>query len=336
MESVSRSSGEEDEMGRTQRSSRRVELTVNVDGKSGEQKPGTPTTPRSKHSATEQRRRCKINDRFQILRDLIPHSDQKRDKASFLLEVVIEYIKFLQEKVQKYESFPGWNQENEKLMPWSSNQGPRDGIADPPNLTKNGPQSGLLFAGKFVDNSIPRAPTSLSNAHNLAEADMSPGTVLVPMQSNYYATVGRGSGFMQPQERVISDSDNLVSQTQSEWQSSSCMADCTLSNDMLNEQEELTIDEGTISISSVYTQGLLTTVSQAMASAGVDMSQASISVQINLGRRASRRITTTNMSSAKDRFDHSPINQVIGDSGRPESNIEGSEQAPKRQKVDTS
>ena len=25
--------------------------------------------------------------RFQILRDLIPHSDQKRDTASFLLEV---------------------------------------------------------------------------------------------------------------------------------------------------------------------------------------------------------------------------------------------------------
>ena len=44
-------------------------------------------TPRSKHSATEQRRRSKINDRFQMLRDLVPHSDQKRDKASFLLEV---------------------------------------------------------------------------------------------------------------------------------------------------------------------------------------------------------------------------------------------------------
>ncbi|KAJ8465829.1 hypothetical protein OPV22_028381 [Ensete ventricosum] len=331
MESVSRSSGEEDEMGRAQRSSRRAELAVKVDGKSGEQKPGTPTTPRSKHSATEQRRRCKINDRFQILRDLIPNSDQKRDKASFLLEA-IEYIKFLQEKVQKYESFPGWNQENEKLMPWSSNRAPRGGIADPPNLTKNGPQSGLLFAGKFVDSSIPRAPTSLSNAHNLAEADMS----LVPMQSNYYAAVGSGSGFMQPQERLISDSDNLASQTQSEWQSSSCMADCTVSNDMLNELEELTIDEGTIRISSVYTQGLLTAVSQAVASAGVDMSQASISVQINLARRASRRTTTTNMSSAKDHFYHSPINQVIGDSGGPESNVEGSEQAPKRQRVDTS
>ncbi|KAG5027900.1 hypothetical protein JHK87_011414 [Glycine soja] len=62
----------------------RAELLVKVDGKSTDQK---PNTPRSKHSATEQRRRSKINDRFQMLRELIPHSDQKRDKASFLLEV---------------------------------------------------------------------------------------------------------------------------------------------------------------------------------------------------------------------------------------------------------
>lgn len=32
---------------------------------------------------------------------------------------VIEYIRFLQEKVQKYEStFPEWNQENAKMLPW--------------------------------------------------------------------------------------------------------------------------------------------------------------------------------------------------------------------------
>jgi hypothetical protein len=42
---------------------------------------------RSKHSVTEQRRRSKINERFQILRELIPNSEQKRDTASFLLEV---------------------------------------------------------------------------------------------------------------------------------------------------------------------------------------------------------------------------------------------------------
>ena len=84
-----------------------------------------------------------------MLRGLIPHGDQKRDKASFLLEVhnmskcydlfslinlvvvaetwlfqpfcpqVIEYIQFLQDKVQKYEGpFHGWNNEPPKLMPW--------------------------------------------------------------------------------------------------------------------------------------------------------------------------------------------------------------------------
>ena len=39
-------------------------LSVKVDGKSTDQK---PSTPRSKHSATEQRRRSKINDRHVYL-----------------------------------------------------------------------------------------------------------------------------------------------------------------------------------------------------------------------------------------------------------------------------
>jgi hypothetical protein len=34
---------------------------------------------------------------------------------------VIEYIRFLQEKVQKHEAtFPEWNQENAKILPWVS------------------------------------------------------------------------------------------------------------------------------------------------------------------------------------------------------------------------
>jgi hypothetical protein len=40
------------------------ELRVKVDGKSNDQK---PDTPRSKHSATEQRRRSKINDRHELI-----------------------------------------------------------------------------------------------------------------------------------------------------------------------------------------------------------------------------------------------------------------------------
>uniref|UniRef100_A0A6N2N931 BHLH domain-containing protein n=1 Tax=Salix viminalis TaxID=40686 RepID=A0A6N2N931_SALVM len=111
---------------------------------------------RSKHSVTEQKRRSKINElkgdvnrefdqsvninvrcffiikqRMHLIKNsgyqskihfllnyLIPHSDQKRDTASFLLEV-IEYVQYLQEKVQKYEGpYPGWSPEPAKLMPW--------------------------------------------------------------------------------------------------------------------------------------------------------------------------------------------------------------------------
>ncbi|GAB2288980.1 hypothetical protein Dimus_023284 [Dionaea muscipula] len=87
------------------------------DGKSSEQK---ANNSKSKHSETEQRRRCKINERFQILKNLIPPNDQKRDKASLLLEV-IEYIQFLQEKLQVYEgSNTCWNPDPARLIPWVS------------------------------------------------------------------------------------------------------------------------------------------------------------------------------------------------------------------------
>ncbi|KAG0559862.1 hypothetical protein KC19_10G135200 [Ceratodon purpureus] len=86
-----------------------------MDAKNPEMRGGTP---RSKHSATEQRRRSKINDRFQMLRDLVPHSDQKRDKASFLLEV-IDYIQALQDKVRKFENAEQIrHQERLKSMVW--------------------------------------------------------------------------------------------------------------------------------------------------------------------------------------------------------------------------
>jgi hypothetical protein len=53
------------------------ELRVRVDGKSTDQK---PNTPRSKHSATEQRRRSKINDRQVFANMLIEIIlDVKRD-----------------------------------------------------------------------------------------------------------------------------------------------------------------------------------------------------------------------------------------------------------------
>ena len=87
-----------------------------------------------------------------MLTDLIPHSDQKRDKASFLLEV-IEYIQFLQEKVHKYEgSFQGWNHESAKLMPWRNSHRPAESFADQSRGINSGSGLALMFPATFDEN----------------------------------------------------------------------------------------------------------------------------------------------------------------------------------------
>nr|QDF82395.1 transcription factor BIM2-like isoform X8 [Cymbidium goeringii] len=270
-------------------------LTLNIDDRCFDHK---ASTPRSKHSATEQRRRSKINDRFQILRGLLPNSDQKRDKASFLLEV-IEYIRFLHEKVQKYEPmYPGWSDENTKLMAWNNHQDSGDNIGDAP-IIKNGSAPGFVLS----DNGISVSPAMLSTSLNPIESELIAGVSyksletpsgftnkvaasLSSLQPSLYS-VGRGPGLLQADQTLLTEADNLASQSQ--WMRSSSPGDCAISNDLLNEHEELTIDEGTISVSCAYSQGLLNNLSEALHNSGIDLSQASISVQINLGRKASGR-----------------------------------------------
>ncbi|XP_039116244.1 transcription factor BIM2-like isoform X2 [Dioscorea cayenensis subsp. rotundata] len=325
METVSRSSDDDEEFGkRDGSSSHKGELSGKVERRSSD-----PSTPRSKHSATEQRRRSKINDRFQILRELIPHSDQKRDKASFLLEV-IEYIRFLQEKAQKCEaSYPGWNQESA----WNNNQGPADGPNDPSQVIKGGSvPAAFMFSGRFHDNSITVAPV-MSNSQNPSESDNlmadisyktienSPvAAVHVPLQPNLYATVGNETAAAQNQQRMLSDGDNFVDQSQSQ-------NDCAVNSDMLNEQEELTVDEGTISVSSVYSQGLLTSLTEALQSSGVDLSQASISVRINFGKRVTDR--RPGMGNAKE---HGDGHRALGHSRMGSTGGEEAERMPKRRR----
>ncbi|KAG5032293.1 Transcription factor BIM2 [Glycine soja] len=103
-----------------------------------------------------------------MLRELIPHSDQKRDKASFLLEV-IEYIHFLQEKVHKYEgSFQGWRNEQEKLMPWKKNND-KPAESFQPCGTDNGssPSSALLFASMVDEKNITISRTIPPSTQNV-------------------------------------------------------------------------------------------------------------------------------------------------------------------------
>ncbi|KAL6656186.1 hypothetical protein ACP70R_007012 [Stipagrostis hirtigluma subsp. patula] len=271
------------------------ELMVRVDRKGGScSGSGTdqrPNTPRSKHSATEQRRRSKINDRFQILRELLPHNDQKRDKATFLLEV-IEYIRFLQEKVQKYEaSFPEWNQENAKILPWSNiyfrsfwknaqskGQIAGDALPDPSQFMGNGSSPGFNLTSKLDDNQNTVTSAAASGAQGQVETDH--------MASLSYRSAENATDIL----------NNVTPQSQPQWTGPPAVDDCAVNREMLNNQE-LTIDEGTISLSSQYSQELLNSLTHALQSSGLDLSQASVSVQINLGKRAKRPAAGLSSSS---------------------------------------
>ncbi|XP_076903522.1 transcription factor BIM1-like [Bidens hawaiensis] len=248
-------------------------LSVKVDTTHHDQK---PNTPRSKHSATEQRRRSKINDRFSTLREIVPHVDQKRDKASFLLEV-IEYIQFLQDKVHKFEdSCRGWNNEQPSMIPWSNSQRPTEGFVDQPQV-QTGPSGPTLVNKRSSDS------TSLEQAGQHARLINKGSPFPSPVQPNMYSPGCGSTSVAAPPLTLASDTANAASPL---WQSRSCTTECTtVARDKLKDQE-LTIESGTISISTIYSQGLLTTLTQALQNSGVDLSQANISVQIDLGKRA--------------------------------------------------
>ncbi|MBA0692578.1 hypothetical protein Goari_010128 [Gossypium aridum] len=245
---------------------------------------------RSKHSVTEQRRRSKINERFQVLRDIIPNTDQKRDTASFLLEV-IEYVQYLQEKVKKYEgSYQEWNSEPAKLMPWRNSHWRVQSFVGQQQAIKNGSDPGSAFAGKFNEDNININPTMIASAQNPVQSDPVRDTMSKAMDQQ--PELGsRGMPLpIQGDNMLVHPLQRPVSEAQP--------TECFIGNDTVNQQEDLTIEGGTINISSVYSEELLNSLTQALQSAGLDLSQANISVQIDLGKHANRGLTSG--TSAKD------------------------------------
>ncbi|KAL3374811.1 hypothetical protein AABB24_006347 [Solanum stoloniferum] len=296
----------------------RGSLSVKVDGKGNDQK---PNTPRSKHSATEQRRRSKINDRFQMLRGIIPNSDQKRDKASFLLEV-IEYIHFLQEKVHKYEeSYQGWDNEPPKLQ-LSKCHRTSHGVSNLPQRIINGSAAALTYAGKFDESIMGISSANPINVQKLEPNISSPSLkdnrqqpgltnkpTTLPMHPNTFSFSGTSSTAALYSSKLTAHTDKLESKSQSQFSlSRSHMTDYAIPN-ANPERQELPIESGTISISSAYSQGLLNTLTQALHSSGVDLTQANISVQIDLGKRANGRVNSSASTIKAD--DVTPSNQPI-------------------------
>ncbi|KAL5582070.1 hypothetical protein UlMin_014512 [Ulmus minor] len=274
---------------------------------------------RSKHSETEQRRRSKINERFQILRDLIPQNDQKRDKASFLLEV-IEYVQYLQEKVNMYEgSYPGWSAQPSKLIPWRNQNVSAESLADQCQVTNN---------GSHVQNV---SPPILPNPQNSLESDLVHGlaTQAVPLNmqpQNIFDPIGSGGVPMQPLQESVSDAPNMDSQAQGQaelWQAGSSTA-CSVLNNTSSIQEG---KSGAVSSSSSYSQGILDTLTQVLRSSGMDLSQTSISVEFDVGSQADSGLTSM-ASNSKDHVKQPSSNQLTS------TGDHHFEQAHKRQRTE--
>ncbi|XP_057448056.1 transcription factor BIM2 [Lotus japonicus] len=275
---------EEEDFGSSQKHGPSSAPNTNKDAKATDK----ASAIRSKHSVTEQRRRSKINERFQILRDIIPHSEQKRDTASFLLEV-IEYVQYLQEKVQKYEgSYPGWSQEPSKLMPWRNSHWRVQNFVGQPPAVRNGSGPVSPFPAKFDDSNVSISPTMLSGTQNMIDPDQS-RDILSKTAERQPDLVSKGIPLplaMHANMSVPVRSDGVPAHPLQGTLSDAQSTECPATSEPQNQQDELTVEGGTISISSVYSQGLLNNLTQALQSAGLDLSQASISVQINLGNRA--------------------------------------------------
>lgn len=246
-------------------------------GSSGDQE---PNSPRSKHSATEQRRRTKINDRLDVLRELLPNCNQKRDKASFLLEV-IEYIRHLQERCHKYESaVPDKNHVDAKSMPWDKVYY-RSRWMNAQNISQV-QEGGLSTTGEHMNKeqhsskSITAAPAPLFSTQSVRETSTT-------ASSSHNIT------------------ESSMPSNQPPWLSMSTMnQNCDASNRTLSKHEPPSHHNNSQSLSSAYSQGLLYKLKEALQKSGVDPSQANISVEINMDRRTRANAHADDNSKANE------------------------------------
>ncbi|CAN1826624.1 Transcription factor BIM2 [Linum perenne] len=272
---------------------------------------------RSKHSETEQRRRCKINERFQILRELIPQNDQKRDKASLLLEV-IGYIQFLQERLQVYEgSYHGWTQELTKLVPWK-NHANSENLVDNSQILKNGSAhdggAGLANVRRSVDSDLEASTVCKELDHALGILP----SVQYSMQSSssMIGAIERASSLStKGLQGSVSDAVNMAHQFHPELcQSQPCGTAWTAPSSVASAQE-LTRGHGSASISNAYSQGVLSSLAQALESSGVDLSETSISVKIDVDKSAKHGATALPLDQDDQTQTHHLNNQVMERTG---------------------
>ena len=113
------------------------------------------------------------------------------------------------------------------------------------SVKNNGP--GSAFPGKFDENYIPINPTMLASMHNPVESDPSKAldhqqgiTLPMPLPGTMSATNRSDGALGHSLQRPVSDAQTNQ---------------CPITNNALNQRNELSVEGGTISMSTAYAQG---------------------------------------------------------------------------------
>lgn len=195
-----------------------------------------------------------------------------------------------------------------------------------PHVLKNGSGPESTCLGRFDGNSATVTSTMQPNLQNPIESHTSrdvsfkamdqqnelankPITTSIPLQTGMPTPVPNNSASSEPQPRPVSNQ-------------------CPNTIEALNHHEDEAIDGGRISISSPYSQRLLTSLSQALQSTNLDLSEATISLQIDFGKRANQAMTS-GPSVAKDNENPTLSGNHFGEA----INDEDLDQAQKRFKI---
>lgn len=153
-----------------------------------------------------------------------------------------------------------------------NNQRSADGYNDQSRGINSGSGPALVFAAKLVEKNAPVSPIVPGSSHNAVDSDTSSATTLkavdhhsgrtynaVPspmsMPPKLYAPTRDGNVVPQPPNQLSSDPEHPSSRPQILSCQARCFnSDVAVASEMQKEQD-LTIEGGTINISSVYSQG---------------------------------------------------------------------------------
>ncbi|KAL5207261.1 hypothetical protein ABZP36_031696 [Zizania latifolia] len=254
-----------------------------------------------------------LSFRLEILRELLPHGDQKRDKASFLSEV-IEHIRLLQEKVQKYETAdPERNHEGSKSMPWAK--------VYYRSCWRNTQNISQVQGGEL-------SPST--HGMNKEQYGSKPISVAPPAPFNTQSITSTTASSSQATGTPHNWTKNITPSNQPPWMSMSTMhQESESGNRMLHKNKRQAVHRDKHSLSSAYSQGcvpepfvtsriklaqyvtnriqfqlsicnrLFNRLTEALKKSGVDPSQANISVEINMGKQ-----------EREDTSDNSKVNEA--------------------------